>query len=885
MQIFDWHSKSVKEVFDIYKTSENGLTKKAVLKHKEQYGLNKLPKEASLAWWKILLQQFTSPMIIILIVAAIVSFALGEVVDTGVIALAVLLNTVVGFFQEFKASKALDEIRSLIQPMTIVRREGRDHEVNAMDIVPGDILVLSHGDRLVADARIIQSRGLEVNEASLTGESLPLVKSNSKLAVGTVLADRKNMLYAGTSIMSGRAEAVVVAIGIETEIGKVAELVRTAEEIDTPLQAELKQLAKLITYVVVGLSLLLFAIGMFTERSIVEMIETSIAVAVAAIPEGLPISITVILAIGMQRILKRKSLVRRLIAAETLGSVSVICTDKTGTITEGEMKVTEIIPYAAKTKSVSLDSIKKEAAADEILHMLNICVLSNDATVSEDEATHNREVIGSPTEGALMEAGLHVGLNKEELEKEYPRIDEIPFDSDHKYMATLHSDGKNGAIIFLKGAPEVVLNQVSFIGKTKLTKSKEEDLLRRADELTTQGLRLIAVADKRLSTKKDKLQAKDITDFVFLGFIALRDPLRQEAKEQIQSTKKAGIRTIMITGDHPNTAYAIGVEAGLVPRKDHVITGAEMDDWSDAKLESRVESIDIYARVKPEHKIRIVKAWQKRGEVVAMTGDGVNDAPALKAADIGVALGSGTEVAKGASDLVLLDNNLKTITAAVEQGRVIFDNLRKVIVYLLASSFTEIVLIGGALLFALPLPLLPAQILWINLVADTFPNIGLTMEPGESDVMDNPPRKRNEPVLNKEMLLIVFFIGLITDVVLFAIYIWFLNQGMDIEHIRTIMFAALGIESLVYVFAIKSFRRSIFKINPFNNLWLIAGLGVGFALMMIALFVPFFQNILELTPLRLSDMLVLLIMGVVKLIAIELAKEFLIIRKRKHLIQ
>ena len=866
---FIWHEETVEECLRVLETQKEGLSSPKALSRIQDFGKNELPREKVAPWWRVLVQQFIGPMVMVLVVAALLSAILQEWVDTSVIVAAILLNTTIGFFQEYKANKSLEQLRSLVQPKAMVRRDGKDKEIDAQLLVPGDLLVLQTGDQVTADARIIELSNLEINEAALTGESMPIKKKFVALSVGTVLAERVNMVYAGTNVVAGHALAVIVATGLNTEIGKIAQLVKEAKETKTPLQVQLQRLAKWLSIFIVIAICLLFLLGIMTNRGWFEMIELSIALAVAAIPEGLLLSVTVVLAIGMQRILKRKSLVRRLIAAETLGSVSVICSDKTGTITEGEMRVVRIATFEQEkdfTKANTPFSSTEEKIID-------ICLLCNDAAVSQRDG-ENREFRGSSTERALLMAGYQAGKDVLVLKKENLRLAEIPFDSAHKFMATIHSWNGKGALL-MKGAPEKVLascSQIEQNGETRVIDLiTKEQLEKTAESLTEEGLRLIAIAYKPIK-QKNEIASADLQELFFLGFVCLRDPLRKEAKEQIEIAKKAGVRTVIITGDHPKTAQAIGREAGIVTSAEQVVVGLDLDAWSDKELQERVPFITIYARVEPRHKIRIVNAWKARGEVVAMTGDGVNDAPALKAADIGVALGSGTEVAKQSSDLVLLNNDLGTITAAIEQGRVIFDNIRKIVIYLLTSSFTEIILIGGAILFGYPTPLLAVHILWINIVQDSFPSMALTLDPGDPDILSQPPRPRSEPVLNKESLTIIFFVGLISDMVLFFLFLWYLATTQDVALARTVMFIAVGLNALLYVFSIRSLHRSIFRMNPFSNPWLIGGVVFGFGFMFFALFVPFMKEAFALESLRLFDWGILLIMGVLKVGAIEVVK-------------
>ncbi|TAL50528.1 HAD family hydrolase [Patescibacteria group bacterium] len=876
METFLWHTCSVADTLAALETNHQGLSTTEIPLRVQQYGKNILPSRTSNPWWKVFARQFMSPLILILVVATVISVVLSDFVDAGVIVAAVVVNTVIGFVQEYKANKTLEELRALVQPTSIVLRAGKEMSILATEIVPGDVLVLHAGDRVTADARILESVELVVNEAALTGESFPVHKMETRLEAGCPMAERINMLHAGTHIVGGGGTAVVVATGTQTEIGRIATLVQETQESHTPLQEQLRRLARWIATLVVLLVVGLFVVGILFGRPVHEMFELSVALAVAAIPEGLIVSVTVILAIGMQRILHRKSLVRRLVAAETLGSVSIICSDKTGTITEGEMRVTHLItPKQTWTYPFSAGE-EPHAAMRKLFEVMALC---NDAQIVED---HRDPLRGSPTERALLAAVLEQQLDLRTLSFHFPRVWEIPFDSAYKYMVTAHASGKKTEV-FLKGAPDVVLLFCSMIqvdGKMgTLTQARRDELTQEIISLSRKGIRLIAIATRTVDPDAPRLSRETMEGFTFLGLVGLRDPLRPQIREQIQAAKFAGIRTIMVTGDHPETARAIGLEAGFVVGPESVVVGSQLDAWSDEELKRRVEHISIYARVEPRHKIRIVNAWQARGEVVAMTGDGVNDAPALKAADIGVAVGSGTEVAKQASDMVILDNDLGTITAAIEEGRVIFDNVRKTTVYLLAGSFTELLLVGGSLVFGLPLPLLAAQILWINLVTDTFPAIGLTIEPAEKGIMRQPPRPREEPVLDAFLVRLILTIAIMTNVVLFGLYLWLLSFSEDVAFIRSMMFAAVGIDTLIYVFAVKSFRCTIFRINPLSNVWLVLGVAMGLGLLLVALLTPFFQSIFQIVPLSLSDWSLLLTIGVIKLVVIELTKEFFLLKK------
>ncbi len=862
-----WHSLEIKEVLAKLNVSADGLDRGAAEKRLEKNGPNKLPEEKKLTQLQIFFNQFKSPLVYILLVAAIVTLFLDEFIDTGVILAAVLLNTIVGFFQEVKAEKTIESLGRMIEHKARVIRGGREIEVNLENIVLGDIILVEAGDKIPADARLLEVHNLQIVEAALTGESAPSNKNIKTLTAGTVLADRENMVYMGTNVVRGRGKAVVVETGIRTELGKIALMVKEAGEERTPLQKQLSKFSKWLAIFFSAVCLCIFLFGVVQGRPFIEIFLTAVAVAVAAIPEGLLVALTVILAIGMQRILKEKALVRKLIAAETLGSVSVICSDKTGTITLGKMMVDHIFTESKSDKSR--------------IRVLEIGLLCNNAVIQNpEEELENLVILGDATEQALLLAALQTGLKKEEIERQKPRIDEIPFDEEKKYMATLHSIG-DSKVIFAKGAPEVVLGMSGWLEingkKEKISANKVKNFEREIDNLTKKGLRLLAVA------YKDGGDLNNLKDLVLVGLVALKDPLREEAKDTIRACKEAGIRPILITGDHRLTAKTIAEEIGLPARRENILEGKDLDKMDDKKFNSVLRSIDIYARVLPQHKMRIIEAWQKEGEVVAMTGDGVNDAPALKKADIGVALGSGTEVAKEASDIILLDNNFATIVKAVKQGRAIFENIRKVITYLLSDSFTEMILVGGSLLLGLPLPVLAAQILWVNLIEDGLPSIALSFEPEEKGLMADRPRGKVEGILNVEMRVIILVIGIMTSLLLLGLFYWLWKAGQEIDYVRTVVFVGLGINTLFYIWSCRSLRFSIWHMNPFKNKFLNISVIFGFLMFFIALYIPFFQKVLRTVPLGLRDWGIILFLGLINLLLIEVVKFIFITRHKKEL--
>ena len=910
-----WHSFGVEKILLETKTTRQGLKNKEAVRRLKKMGPNKLPDKKPISGVFIFLNQFKSSMVYILLAAGIVTLIFKNYIDTGIILAAVVVNTLVGFIQEYKANRAISHLKKLIQRKAKVLRDGIEVEIDASQIVRGDIILIEAGDRAPADARIIESMNLQMVEAALTGESVPSAKSSEKLDQGIGLADRDNMIYMGTNVTRGRGKAIVCETGVGTELGKIAQLVRETEEERTPLQKKLTRFSRVLGIVVLAISFLIFILGYFRGEPAVKMFETAVAIAVAAIPEGLLVSITVILAIGMQRILKKKALVRKLIAAETLGSTTVIASDKTGTLTEGKMQVGELVAglgdLTGDKDGVFDAGDKYWVKAHELT--LRVGLLCNNAVVENPkDELKNWSVIGDPTEVALLLAGIHAGLDKEQILENNPRVAEFAFDSEKKFMATLHRVVKDKGFIAMKGAPEEILRRASKVqvdGEAKvLTTEMRKAIKARYEKMTRQGLRVLGLSYRmvdegergisekrkdpsvRLGTGKREREGDanaveisegDLNNMVFLGLVGLKDPVRAEAKGAIELCRKAGIRPMIITGDHKLTAQAVAKEIGIKAETDKILNGEELDKMEDKDLLKAVKSVDIFARVSPHHKLRIIDALQEQGEVVAMTGDGVNDAPAIKAADIGLALGSGTDVTKGTADMILMDNNYKTIVAAVEQGRIIFDNIKKVILYLLSGSFSEMILVGGALLLGMPLPLTAAQILWINLVTDGLPDIALTFEPGEKDIMDEPPRKKDR-FLDSEMKVLIFIIGIITDLFLFGIYFYLMGRSADLAHIQTLIFTTLAMASLFFVFACKSIRHTLFSTKILNNLWLIGAVGVAFGLQLIAVYVPFFQKILRTVPLTLEDWILVGVVGVVNILAIEFGKWIFILRRRRH---
>ncbi len=874
-----WHSFSVEKILQKLKSNIKGLSEEEAEKRLKKFGLNELPEEEMFSRLKLFLGQFKSPLIYILLIAGIITLILSEHTDSIVIFSAVFLNTIVGYLQESKASQALTKLKKFLELKTIVFRDGEEKEILQKDIVPGDVILLRAGDKVSADARIIEVHNLRVNESSLTGEWLPAKKKIDVLKKGVSLADRDNMVYLGTVVENGWGKAVVIKTGEETELGNLASMVREAEEKETPYQRKISRLSKVIGIAIAIVCIIIFIEGIITGENFIIMFKTVIAIAVAAIPEGLPVAMTVILAIGMERILRRKGLVRRLASAETLGNTSIILTDKTGTLTEAKMEVAGI--YTGN------EILKNKIKNDKENHLLALkaAMLCNESFIENlKEPTKEWIIRGRPTEKALLLAGIQAGISSKKLAEEHPKIDQLIFDSSYKYALTMHKLDEKNNIIYALGSPERILEMSSFINIDKKTKklllNDLNKIKKKYEKLTRQGLRVLAVSYKETRDNEiDRKKEEKSKEMVFIGLFAMHDPIRKETGKAIELCRQAGMSPIIVTGDHKLTAQAVALQLGFKINKNNILDGKDLEKLSDEELEKKIKNIKIYARVEPKQKLRIVQAWQRKGEVVAMTGDGINDAPALRQADIGVALGSGTDVAREVSDLVLLTDNFSIIIAAVEEGRAIVDNTRKVITYLLSDSFTEVILIAVSLLFGWPLPILAVQILWVNLIEDGLPNIALAFEPKEKDLMKQKPHDDKLPLLNREMKALIFIIGLITDVFLLALFYYLLKySGYEIVHIRSIIFAGLTIDSLFYVFSCKSLRRNIWQINLFSNKFLIISWLIGLTMLLGALYIGPLQTLLKTAPLNFIDWGLILSLGILNIILIEATKYYFIAR-------
>ena len=867
------HSKTKEQIIkDLNTSPEKGLTLNQIKKRQQKFGPNKFTEKKPPSAFIIFLKQFNNIFTYILLAAAIVSFLMQENKDAIVILMAILINVIIGFIQESKAQNTITALKKIVKTTTKVLRDNQVQIINAKNLVPGDIILIDAGDKIPADARLIKAFSFQTDEAALTGESKPeQKKAQLILQKNTPLGDRENMIYMGTIAVAGKAKAVVISTGDKTEIGKISALVKKTKEDKTPLQKKIKKLSFTITIIISILLLIIIIGGLLTGRSLSEMFIFAVAIAVGAIPEGLLIAVTVILTLGMRRILQRKALVRELLAAETLGSTTIICADKTGTITTGKMTVEKIVDSSGNINQKN----------DKTEQILKIGLLCNDVQIS-----NNQKLIGDPTEIALVHAAQKANLNKKELTKNLTLVNEIPFDPYAKFMSVAYETH-----IYTKGATEQILNFSNRIYLDKdniqsLTPEKKQELLEINNKLSQKGYRVLSCAYNNLTRLAHRpLPMGDIKkaccqNLIFAGLVAIRDPIRPGVKEAIQLCQQAGIEIKMITGDHKLTAQAIGQDIGLTALDNEILTGKEFNNLSYQELKNKVPKTKIFARVEPKNKLQIIDILQAQNKIVAMTGDGVNDAPALKSADIGIALGSGTEVAKDTSDIILLDNNFKSIERAVEEGRGIFDNIRKVVLYLFSDIFQEVILVGGSLLLGLPLLISPIQILWVNIVEDSLPSFALAFEEKEKDVMKRPPFKLREPILNSEMKTLLIIITIISDCVLLALGYYFWKKTGDLAYTRSIVFIGLAIDSLFFIYNCRSLRKTIWQFNPFSNKFLVFSTMLGLTLTLIALYIPFFQDILGTVAIGINIWLLLLGIGIINMFIVEIIKYIFIVRKK-----
>ncbi len=887
-----WYQLTVQEALSHLSSTPDGISNEEAAERLKKFGANQIESKKGDSALVIFLKQFKSPLIYILLFAAVISFLIGKEINSIVIFAVLSVNAVMGFVQESRASKVMESLKELSAPKAKVLRSGEVMEIATKDIVPGDVILLESGTKIPADGRVIESVRLQVSEAALTGESQPIYKITDVIKADTGIAGRQNMVFSGTVVGSGRGSAVVVETGMNTEIGKMAHIVQTTEETKTPFQIKMGKLGKFIIVVVLAQISLAFTIGYLVRGlPFYEIFMVALSQVVSSIPEGLPVAVTVALAVGMQRMAKRKAHIRKLVAVEGLGGVTVICSDKTGTLTRNEMTSKRIATLDQEMEvsgvGYNIDGAVmqggKRVTVDEVydIKMLFLIVtLCNNAHVRFSNEKDVR-VDGDPTEIAYLIAALKAGMNLELIKRQFPWIDEIPFEPEIKMMVTKHRTPENKYIVCVKGSPEKILDFSGYClrssgTRAQLTADLREQMLKKSDAMAKDALRVLAFGffETECANEKDFTIGSLKGKLTLAGLIGNIDPPRPEVKEAIKMCHSAGIRTIMVTGDHVSTAEAIGIELGIMGPQERGITGDEIEHMTDEMLKEKVRSTSIFARIEPKHKFRIVKTLQSLGEVVAMTGDGINDAPALAAADIGIAMGiTGTDVAKDTSDMVIADDNFATIVNAVEEGRSITANMRKTLLYLLCSSSTEILVLLTALLASAYLPLLPLQILWINLVTDGALTVNLIMEPKE-DVMNQKPDKKAESIVTRRLLKLLFFRAPIMAAGIITLFFYEITSGQSLIYSQTVAFTTLALTQWLNGINCRSEKKSIFKMPFLSNKYLISGLVIAFFLHLSILYIPFFQNIFSVVPLSIGDWIKIAIVGSTILWAEEIRKFF-----------
>ncbi len=878
-----WHTLKVDEVVSRLETDpEQGLSAEEAAGRLKEFGPNRLESRGGRSPLAMLASQFKETMVLLLLGAGAVSYLVGDITDTVVILAIVVLNSALSFFQEYRAEQALEALKTLAVPEVKVVRDGEVRKLEATEVVPGDVIQLEAGGSVPADARLLEAINLKIEESPLTGESVPVEKQVEALPdAGAPLGDRSNMVYRGTTASYGRGKAVVVTTGMSTELGRIAQLIQEVEQEDTILERRMDQLGKRLVLAALLLVALVFALGLLRGFGLTEMLLTAITLAVAAVPEGLPAVVTISLALGAWRMARRNALIRRLPAVETLGSVTTICSDKTGTLTQNRMAVTILDVAGDRFDLTEADRLPDTHGGLYRLLLMG-GALCNDAQVSKRAS----EILGDPTEAALVAVAGRFDLEKAELEEHMPRVREIPFSSERKRMLTVHEIPQEERdnlplmadrpfAVFCKGAVDSLLQVSASVLHANSREPLNQDWVERIEkanaELASGGSRVLALAVKGLDSKTEQSDDQLERELCFVGMVAMSDPLRPEAIGAVEVARRAGIRTLMITGDHPLTAKAIAGQLGLYRAGDPVLTGRELQGFSFGELESQVRDVSVFARVSPEHKLRIVEALQSGGEIAAVTGDGVNDAPALKRADIGVAMGiSGTDVAKEAADAVLLDDNFATIVAAVEEGRTIYDNIRKFIKYLITTNLGELWTMLLGLLAGLPVPLLPLQILWINLVTDGLPALALGVEPAEPDLMQRPPREPGENIFARGLGRHVMWVGLLMGLLTFSAQYYCVSSG--VEHWQTLVFTTLALAQMAHVMAIRSESQSLFTQGVFSNVWMALAVGATLLLQMAVVYWPPLQRIFKTQPLTAMELVASMGLALVIFVAVELEK-------------
>jgi len=878
-----WYQLDAKEVFKRLQTSEEGLSEAQAKKHLDTYGPNTIAEKKETSRLQIFIRQFTSPLIYILLIAALVTFLLQSYTDTGVILTVVVFNAIIGFIQEFKAEESMRALKQLMVPKAKVLRENREKEISSGELVPGDIVLLTSGAKVPADLRLSHTLELKIDESMLTGESLPAEKVTKPIKEKNLSpGDQRNMAFMGTVVVNGRGRGVVVTTGSQTVLGSIATEVKEAEGIQAPLQQKFHKFSKRIGFVVLAASILLFLIGIFIGENLKEMFMTAVAAAVATIPEGLPVVLTIALAVGVRRMAKRHAIIRKLAAVETLGSTTVICTDKTGTLTKNEMTVKVIFDgehvfdvtgtgYDPEGEILHEWTVPTEEERKNLFMALRIGLLCNESHLyKEDEEV---KVDGDPTEGALIVSALKGGLIPEKEKNVYKQMAILPFESERGFMATLHWNGNDRKrLIFIKGAPEKVLDLCT--GCLVAEGLRAEAIFQTADRFAKEGMRVLAMAYREAPETMEELNENNVRgSYILAGIQGMIDPPRPEVIDAIKGCRQAGIRVVMITGDHPTTAMAIGKMLNISHDTSKALTGREIEEMDDDQLSAKVREVSVFARVAPHHKLRIVDQLMRRGEIVAVTGDGVNDAPALKKGHLGVAMGKkGTDVAKEASDMVITDDNFATIFSAVEEGRVVFDNIRKVVFFLIPTGVAAIGSIIGSILMGLPMPYTPSQLLWINLVTNGFQVIALTFEPKERNVLNRPPRDPREGVMSRILIERTILVGLLISVGVIFKFAHALEEGVSLERARTVAVTTMVFFQFFQAWNSRSESQSIFQISFFSNPWIVYGLIASILAQLALIYLPILQWIFKTEPLTWLEWMKIAAMSLTVILLVEMDK-------------
>ena len=876
-----WYQMGVKDVFEDLHTSEHGLSSEEVEKWLIHYGPNKLAEEEKISKFRILLHQFTSPLIYILLIAGIVTIFLKEYIDSGVIFAVVILNAIIGFIQEHKAEESVRALKKMVVPKAKVVRDGKEKEIHSEEVVPGDIVLLASGTKVPADLRLVHTIELRIDESMLTGESVPVEKELHLIKEENLTpGDQRNMAFMGTIAVTGRAKGIVVETGQKTVLGQIAEDVKEVAVLKTPLQDKLDRFAKVIGLVVFVFSAIVFGAGIMLGVKASEMFLVAVATAVSAIPEGLPVAVTIAMAIGVSRMAGRNAIIRKLPAVETLGSTTVIGSDKTGTLTKNEMTVKLIYDvmhmhevtgsgYEPKGEilhgGLTLDGKEEK----QLLQVLRIGSLCNESSVNEKDGLY--KVDGDPTEGALIVSAMKAGLSVEEEKEKYQQLAIIPFESERGYMATFHRY-REKKLIFVKGAPEKILDMCT--GALEGEELNAKEIGQVAAELAREGLRVLAFAYKKAPDEMEDLTHRDVeSGLTFAGLQGMIDPPRTEVIEAIEGCRKAGIRVVMITGDHADTASAIARKIGIDCDGSEVLTGRELEAMSDKELFHRIKHVSVFARVSPQHKMRIAQQLIAQGQIVAITGDGVNDAAALKAAHIGVAMGRcGTDVAKEASDMVIADDNFASIFSAVEEGRVVYDNIKKVTLFLVSCGFGELLAITGTILLGMPIPYIPAQILWLNLVTNGLQDVALAFEPAEKNVLNKPPRHPKERILSPLLLQRTLLMGTVMAAGTLYMFISSLNSGVPLEKARTVALTTMVFFQFYQAANCRSETQSIFRMNPLSNPLLFFSIIAAFFAQLAVIYVPTFQWIFRTEPITVIEWVKIGFVTSTIIIAVEIDK-------------